>query len=200
MVMGGEQGAGLQLVMQVFRNGPRNGKAVKGGGSAPYFIQNDQGAFRGVVQNQGGLTHFHHEGGLPARQVVTGPHAAENAVHQADVGGLRRNVGPDLGHQRNQGHLADIGALARHVGPGQQNEAAFLRFQKSVIGHERVTGNILFNDGMAAVDNMQGHGIIQHGAAVPVLLRSLRQPQQHVQVSHGVRRNLHRGLQVIDHW
>lgn len=43
---------------------------------------------------------------------------------------------------------------------------------------------------MAAIDNAQGHGIVQNGATVPVLLRALRQSQQHVQIRHGVRRHL----------
>ena len=121
MVMRGEQRAGLQLVMQVLRHGPRDGKTVKGSRAAPDLIQNNQGTFRGVIQNQGRLAHLHHEGGLAARQIIAGAHAAENAVHQPHTGGFRRNVGAYLGHQRNQGHLPYIGALACHIRASQQN-------------------------------------------------------------------------------
>ena len=54
----------------------------------------------------------------PADRSSRGADAGENAVHDADAGGLGRDEGADLGHEHNEGHLPHIGGLARHVGAG----------------------------------------------------------------------------------
>ncbi len=66
VVMGGEERAAFDLVVQMLGDRPGDGEAVEGGCSASDFIENDQGFFGGVVEDEGGFRHLDHEGGLTA--------------------------------------------------------------------------------------------------------------------------------------
>ena len=62
VVVGGEQGAAFHDVVQVFGDGPGDGKSIEGGGAAPDFVENDEALLGGIVDDEGGLVHFDHEG------------------------------------------------------------------------------------------------------------------------------------------
>jgi hypothetical protein len=51
-------------------DGPRQAQAVERAGAPADFVQYDQAAGGGVVEDVGRLGHLDHEGGLPASQVV----------------------------------------------------------------------------------------------------------------------------------
>ena len=100
MVMSGKQRLGSNLIMQMLDNGPRQAQPIESAGAAPDFVQHNQAAVRGVIENVGGLTHLDHERRLTARQVVTGANAGKNPVHEVDpsvVGGDKR---PGMGQER----------------------------------------------------------------------------------------------------
>ena len=88
VVMGGEERPRADAVVQVFRDAPRDGQAVEGRGAAADLVQDDEAALGGVVEDVGGLVHLDHEGRLPAREVVAGADAGEDAVGEANLGAL----------------------------------------------------------------------------------------------------------------
>ena len=60
--MGGEQAAAAINFVQVLDGGPGDGQPVEGGGAAADFVEDDQRAFAGLVQNCRRLHHLDHEG------------------------------------------------------------------------------------------------------------------------------------------
>src|SRR3546814_3394073 len=64
--------------------GPGDGEPVEGGRAAPDFVENHEGARPRLIEDGRRLHHFYHEGGAPARQVVGGPHPAEQPFDDAD--------------------------------------------------------------------------------------------------------------------
>ena len=86
----------------------------------PISSRMTSGSAGGVVEDVGGLGHFDHEGGLAAGEVVGGADAGEDAVDEADGGGLGGDEGAGLGHQHEEGDLADVGGFAGHVGAGDE--------------------------------------------------------------------------------
>ena len=89
--MRGEQASSRQPGCADARRCPREAQAVERARAAADFVEDHQAARRGVVQNVRGLAHLHHERGLPARQIVAGADAGEDAVHQIDARVLRRD-------------------------------------------------------------------------------------------------------------
>ena len=65
--------------------------SVKNSKDAPDFVQNDQTAGGGVIEDVGGFDHFYHKGTLTARQIVGSAYAGENTVDQTDHRRFRRN-------------------------------------------------------------------------------------------------------------
>ena len=65
--------------------GPGDGKPVVGGGAAPDLIEDHQRALAGLVEDGGGLHHLDHEGGAPAREIVSGAYAGEEPVYHTDA-------------------------------------------------------------------------------------------------------------------
>ena len=102
--------------MQVLGDSPGDGKAVEGRRAASDFVEDDEGVGGGVVDDEGGLVHFDHEGGLALREVVGGADAAEDFVDEADGGFFGGDVGSDLGHEGDEGDLTNVGGLTGHVG------------------------------------------------------------------------------------
>ena len=84
MVMRGEKRFGADLVVQMFDDGPCQAQAVECARAAADFIQDDQAARGGVVEDVRRLAHFHHERRLAAGEVVAGADAGEDAVDQID--------------------------------------------------------------------------------------------------------------------
>ena len=177
---------------------PGDGEAVKGGCAAADLIENDEGFLGGVVDDEGGLVHFDHEGRLPFGKVIGSADAAEDAVGQSNVRVFGGNVGSDLGHQGDEGNLANVSRLARHVGAGEDLEEALRRFDEGVVGDEFFLDERLFKDGVSAVDDLKVSGLIQDGAGVLVELRGLGKRDEDVESGEGVGGLLERGEVVGD--
>src|SRR5450759_553116 len=64
VIMGGKKSTRAQagMVMDIFNQGPGDGKAVVSTGAAPNFVQHQQAAAGGMVENIGSFSHFDHEG------------------------------------------------------------------------------------------------------------------------------------------
>ena len=68
--MCGENGAAADRRVQRLQHRPGDRQAVERRGAAADLVHHHQRARAGLVQDRGGLGHFDHEGGAPARQVV----------------------------------------------------------------------------------------------------------------------------------
>ncbi len=53
MIVGGEEGAGARVFLQMLDDSPGDGEAVKGGGAAADFVEQDEAGRRGVVEDGG---------------------------------------------------------------------------------------------------------------------------------------------------
>ncbi len=115
---------------------------------------------RGGVEDGGGLGHFHHEGGTPARHVVAGADAGIDAVHNAQPHALGGNKTAHLRHDDQQRRLTQISGLATHVGPGDKQQAGASGFDVEVVGDEfGLAGRLQ----QALHDRMAGAYRLQHG-------------------------------------
>ena len=152
MVVGRKQGLGADLsAIGILHNGTGNAHAVKGGGSAPHLIVNDQALSRRVFENIRDLVHLQHKGGLTRRQIVRRTHAGKDLVHHTHARFRRRHEGADLRHDGNECHLSHIGGFTRHVGAGDQHEPIGARIQSHVVGNEIGILNELLHHGVSAV-------------------------------------------------
>lgn len=150
VVVGGEEGAGADGVVEVFDDRPGEAESVEGAGAAPDFIEDDQAAAGGVVEDAGGLAHFDHEGGLTAGEVVAGADAGEEAVHEADAGTSGGKEGAGVGEEGEEGDLTDVGAFAGHVGAGDQGDLGGVHIEVGVVGDEGFGGAGAVEDRVAA--------------------------------------------------
>ena len=108
MIVSGEKGLDPAAfpVVEIFCHSPGNTQPVKGTGPSADLIQNDQAFFSSIIQDVGGLLHFHHEGTLAFGKVIQRPNACKDSIHDPDGGCFRRNERTHLGHQYQQGYLA----------------------------------------------------------------------------------------------
>jgi hypothetical protein len=113
------------------------------------------------MQDVAGFAHLDHEGRLPAREIVTGTDAGEDAVDRADHRVHRRHETADMGEQHDQRVLAHVGALAAHVGAGN-DEHPPLRFEPQVVRFERLLAHC-FNHRMPSAFDPQAGLRHQHG-------------------------------------
>ena len=164
--MGGEDGAALDGVAEVFCDAPCDGEAVEGGGAAADFVEDDETASGGVVEDGGGFVHFDHERGLAAGEVVAGTDAGEDAVDEADFCVSGGDEAAGLGHEGEEGDLADVGGFSGHVRAGEDDEAVLGGFEEDVVGDEFFFGEVLVEDRVAAVFDGEGERVIEDGAAV----------------------------------
>ena len=186
VVVGGEEGAGLGAVVEMFGDGPGDGKAIEGGGAAADFVEDDEGVGGGVVDDEGGLVHFDHEGGLSLREVVGGADAAEDFIDEADGRFFGGDVGSDLGHQSDEGDLTDVGGLSGHVGAGENVKATGVGVHGGVVGNKFFLDEGLFEDGMARVGEVEAAVGGEMGAGVLVELRGLGEGEEDVEGGEGV--------------
>ena len=101
---------------------PRERQAVERARATADFIQHDEAALRGIVQNVRRLGHFDHERGLAARQIIACTDAGEDAVNEINPRLRRRNEAAHVCEQRQQCDLPDVGGFARHVRPGDKRD------------------------------------------------------------------------------
>ena len=67
VVVGGEQTAAADAVVQMLGDRPRQRHAIEGRGAAPDLIEDDQAAPRRVIEDRRSLGHLDHEGREVAR-------------------------------------------------------------------------------------------------------------------------------------
>lgn len=118
MVMGGEEGAAFDLVVQMLGDCPRDGETVESCGSAADLIENDQRFFGGMIEYESGFRHLDHEGRLTTRKIIGCADAAEDSIRKADGGGVRWDISADLCHQGDESKLTNISGFTSHVGTG----------------------------------------------------------------------------------
>ena len=194
VVVGGEDAAGAEAAQlgrggQVLGHRPGDREAVEGGGAAADLIEQHQRARRGVVKDVGGFGHLHHEGGLAGRQVVAGADTGEDAIGDAQAGGLGRDPAAHLGHQLQQTRLAQIAALAAGVGAGEDQQVGLARPQRHAVGREGLLHQQLLHHRVAAGLDLQqaGFGTLgvgDLGAAVAADGGHLGQGGQGVELGH----------------
>ena len=119
-------------------------------------------------------------------EIIGGSDAAENAVGEADVGVLSRDVGADLGHEGDEGDLANVGRFTGHVGAGEDLETGVCGIDEGIVWDELFIDESLLQNGVAAVDNLEMTGLIQDGAGVLVKLCCFREADEDVERSEGV--------------
>ena len=101
VIVGCEESARFDFVVEKFRHAPCDGQPIERGCSSADLIENDETSLRGVVDDVGSFIHFDHERGLATGKIVIRPDAGENAIDQADLRAFRRNEAADLRHQHN---------------------------------------------------------------------------------------------------
>ncbi len=94
VVVGGKEGLGVQVavVVDMLDDGPGDGYAVVGRGTAAELVEEYERAAAHVVEYRGGLVHLDHECRLAQRYVVRGAHAGEYLVDHADTGAVGGHV------------------------------------------------------------------------------------------------------------
>ncbi len=125
--------------------------------AASDFVEDDQSAAAGLVEDGGGFDHFDHEGRTAARKIVGRTHAAEEAVDNADPGRGSGHETAHLGHDGDERVLAQEGRFTGHVGPGQQPQAGLV-LQTAIVGDEGLAGCRVrqrLDHGMAPADRCQ---------------------------------------------
>ncbi len=165
---------------QVFGYGPRQAQAIERGGAATDFVEDDEAAVRGRVQNGGRLLHLDHERRLAACDVVGRADARKDAVHDRELRALRRHERPGLRHQREQGDLAQIGRLAAHVRPGEDDDLRRLGVEVHVVRHERA-GHMALDNRVPGVDGMELVAVVQERLREVARRGGISQRGQHVE-------------------
>ena len=161
----------LLCVSDMLDNRPGDREAVVGGCPAPDLIENQKRVLRRLAENIRHLAHFHHEGGLAARQIVRGTDPRENAVDNSDIRRSGRDKAPDLRHQHNQGALPHIGRLSGHVRTGDDADPVFMIVQYGVVGDELSGGHHLLHNRMSAFPDVDGTAGVDLRADIAVALR-----------------------------
>jgi len=87
VVVGGKKSvrAKVWVVMNVFHNRPGDGYTVVGAGASTDFVQDEQRAGRGMMEDICGFDHLDHKGRLPGMDFILCTDAGENAVDQPDL-------------------------------------------------------------------------------------------------------------------
>jgi len=93
VIVGGEEGAGASVLLEMFDDGPGDGEAVESGGAAADFVEEDKACGRGVMEDGGDLAHFDEEGGAATGEIIAGTDAGEDAVGDGEFGTVSRNEG-----------------------------------------------------------------------------------------------------------
>lgn len=107
MIVGGEEGLRPHGIVEMLHDRPGQTEPIEGAGASPDFIQHDEAPRRGIVEDVRGLAHLHHEGRLPAGQIVARSDAGKDPIHQIDARGLGGNIRTGMRQHGQKGHLWD---------------------------------------------------------------------------------------------
>src|SRR5258708_6131832 len=145
---------------------PGDGEAVKGGGAAADFVEQDEAGRRGVVEDGGDLGHFYEKRRAATGEIVAGADAREDAVNDGQFGLARWHEAADLRHQDDERGLAEIGGLAAHVGASDEQKLLARRLEEKIIRDETLAAlaEEFFDYRMAAGDDEEVAGGVEFGA------------------------------------
>ena len=188
VVVGGEEGAcgGLGVLVQVFHDGPCDAYSVVSRRAPAKLVEEHERARRGVVENVGGLGHFHHERGFAQRDVVRRADTGENLVHQAYFRALCRHVAARLGHQSDERRLSQQSRFTGHVGTCYYDYLLSAVVKVDVVGHVALPYRQLgFYHWVASLLDVEHYFVgFYHRTDVSVFLRRFGEGQQAVDFSH----------------
>ena len=140
------------------------------------------------IQNGGGFRHLHHEGGAPARQIVAGPDAGEDAVHHVEPGARGGHERAHLRQYYDQRSLPEISGFAAHIGAGKDDDLVRAAIQVEIVGNKAfvAAGQLgLFDHRVTALENLQVAAVVEQGAAVIARGGQRSQREEHVDLGHG---------------
>ncbi len=88
MIVRREQGFGrdIAVIVQEFGHRPGDTDAVKSRGATTDLVQHNQAPGGRMIEDIGGLGHFHHKGRLATGEVVAGADPGEYTIDDADFG------------------------------------------------------------------------------------------------------------------
>ena len=187
MVVGSEQNQGgvLRSVVEVLDDRPRQRQSVKGGSAAAYFVEYDQGTWRGVMQDVGGLGHLHHECGLAASEHVRRSNAGEDPVSETDHSFGGRYEGSRVSHQRDQSALAKVGGLAAHVWTGEKDDLGRCRIEAGVVRNKWRVALQLFQNRVPPLDDGQSNLVRDGGSTIAPPSCAVGECREHVETGDG---------------
>ena len=86
VIMGGKQCfcAQLRVIVDIFNDCPGDGDSIVCTGAAADFIQDEQAAGGGMVENVCHLDHLHHKCGLPGMDFILCADPSKNAINQSE--------------------------------------------------------------------------------------------------------------------
>ena len=159
------------------------------------------------MENPRALRHLHHEGALPARQIVRRADAREQPIDEADARALRGNERSRLRQHDDESHLPHGGALPRHVGPGEHHQAAF-RVERQIVRNERPFPRCrqrALDDRVSSLHNVDDVGIVDDRPHPTRLRGNPREREQRISLGHGGSARAqfgaarqHRGAQLLE--
>src|SRR6266404_4257935 len=113
---------------------PGDGEAVKGGGAAADFVEQDEAGRRGVVEDGGDFGHFYEKRRAATGEIVAGADAREDAVNDGQFGLARW-------HEEKIIRDETLAALAEE----------FFDYRMAAGDDEEFAGGVEFGAGVAAV-------------------------------------------------
>ena len=142
------------------------------------------------MEDVAGLAHFDHEGRLPAREVVAGADAGEDAVDRAEFRLRRRDEAADVREQHDQCVLAHVRRLAAHVRTRDHEHAssalAIVAVQPQIVRLERFVAH-RFHHRMAAAFDVQPCVVDQCRPGPVEFARAFGEAAQHVEFAQRTR-------------
>ena len=173
MVVGGKEGAGADMALQILEGGPGESEAVEGGRAAAHLVEQDEGLRGGGVEDGSGFGHLHHKGGAAAGEIVGGADAGVDAVDDAVGHATGRNKAAHLREDDEERGLAEISGLAAHVGAGNQQQVGvggvLTRVEKEIVGDKAEVAGVVhqaLDDRMASSRDFEDRSSVNAGARV----------------------------------
>ena len=185
VVVRGEEGAALGLVVQKLGDAPRDAQAIERARAASDFIEDHEAARRGVIADVGGLVHLDHESALPAREVVVRADAGKNAIGNSDFRLLRGHPRSDLRHENEERDLADVGAFSGHVRAGDDEEAVRGVVERGVVGDEFFLHERLIQNGVATIGDADAEVVADLWSAVAEKTRGFGEAGEDIERGDG---------------